>query len=112
MALTGYLPDTCLLIILPLHLTLYLVPGGNFASIFVFSTISLIHLHMIHSEFKHSWDPLFRSCGIVNTLDHHVHHLRPKRNLAHFFTIIDKAMGTYVDPHSLKTLELGHEHIH
>jgi sterol desaturase/sphingolipid hydroxylase (fatty acid hydroxylase superfamily) len=102
-ALTGYLPDTCLLIIVPLHLTLFIVPG-NFQSIVVFASLSLIHLHLIHSEFKHPWDPWLKKLGIVNTMDHHVHHLRPKRNLAHFFTVIDRVMGTYVDPTSLKTL--------
>jgi sterol desaturase/sphingolipid hydroxylase (fatty acid hydroxylase superfamily) len=104
-ALTGYLPDTCLLIILPLHATLFIVPGGNFASVFVFAGVSLLHLHLIHSEFTHSWDPLLRKAGIVNSWDHHVHHLRPRRNFAHFFTAIDRVFGTYDDPFSVPKLK-------
>ena len=104
-ALTGYLPDTCLLIIVPLHLTLYVVDAmtsrANFISVFVFAILSLVHLHCIHSEFENKWDPLFRKWGIVNSWDHHVHHLRPRCNLAHFFVAIDKAFGTYCDPKSI-----------
>jgi len=101
-ALTGYLPDTCLLILLPLHVTFLLLGNlGNLMSVFVFAVGALLHLHCIHSEFQHPWDPFMRTVGIANTWDHHVHHLRPNRNLAHFFVFLDKAMGTYVDPLSL-----------
>eukprot|EP00051_Salpingoeca_urceolata_P010086 m.122882 g.122882 ORF g.122882 m.122882 type:complete len:279 (-) comp16577_c0_seq7:71-907(-) len=100
-ALTGFLPDTVLLILIPLHGTLFIVPGSTFATVVVFATAALIHLHMIHSSFKLPWDHAFRSLGIVNTYDHHVHHIHPKRNLAHFFTSIDRLLGTYVDPANL-----------
>mmetsp|Transcript_21651 Transcript_21651/g.32388 ORF Transcript_21651/g.32388 Transcript_21651/m.32388 type:complete len:307 (-) Transcript_21651:172-1092(-) len=103
-ALTGYLPDTCLLIIVPLHATQWFVPCGNFVTIFAFASISLWHLHMIHSEFPHPWDPYLYKLGLVSTHDHHVHHLRPKKNLAHFFVMYDKMFGTYVDPASLSQL--------
>lgn len=103
-ALTGYLPDTCLLIILPFHLTQVLVPCGNFVTVFAFASLSLWHLHMIHSEFQHPWDPLFRRLGLVTTHDHHGHHLRPKKNLAHFFVMYDKMFGTYIDPSKLSQL--------
>ena len=105
-ALTGYLPDTCLLIIFPLHVTLFLVPNGNLATIFLFSSISLVHLHLIHSEFSHSWDKVLRMIGIVNSWDHHVHHLRPRKNLAHFFVILDKLLGSYQDPLELERLKI------
>jgi sterol desaturase/sphingolipid hydroxylase (fatty acid hydroxylase superfamily) len=94
-ALTGYVPDTCLLILVPLHFTVLTVPYGNFITIFAFATVSLFHLHCIHSEFQHPWDPLLRKIGIVNTWDHHVHHLVPRSNLAHFFVGLDKLMNTY-----------------
>jgi len=103
-ALTGYLPDTCLLIIVPFHLTQCVVPCGNFVTVFAFASIALWHLHMIHSEFAHPWDPLLGKLGLVNTHDHHVHHLRPRKNLAHFFVMYDKMFGTYVDPASLTQL--------
>lgn len=103
-ALTGYLPDTCLLILVPLHTTILVVPGGNFLTVFVFSIASLFHLHCIHSEFQHMWDPFFRQVGIVNSWDHHVHHLKPRKNLAHFFVILDKVMGTYQDPFDMANI--------
>ena len=96
-ALTGYLPDTCLLIILPLHTTMCLVPGTTLADIFVFAGLALFHLHAIHSEFFHPWDATLRACGIVDTSAHHGHHLKPRMNLAHFFVVIDKVYGTYFD---------------
>lgn len=103
-ALTGFIPDTCILIILPLHATLLLVPHGNFATIFVFALGALTHLHLIHSEFSHPHDALFRTLYLVNTQDHHVHHVRPSNNLAHFFTVIDRMFGTYVDPKSVPSI--------
>lgn len=103
-ALTGYLPDTCLLILLPLHATIAVIPGANFLTVFLFSIGSLFHLHCIHSEFQHKWDPIFRTLGIANSYDHHVHHIKPCKNLAHFFVIIDKMFGTYCDPMTVKRL--------
>jgi sterol desaturase/sphingolipid hydroxylase (fatty acid hydroxylase superfamily) len=103
-ALTGHLPDTMLLILLPLHLTLYLVPYGNFSSVFLFSGLALAHLHVLHAEFTSIWDPYMRKLGLVTTLDHHVHHLKPHRNLAHFFTFLDRFLGTYTCPSQLPEL--------
>jgi sterol desaturase/sphingolipid hydroxylase (fatty acid hydroxylase superfamily) len=97
-ALTGFWKDTALLILLPLHVTILAVPNSNFFTVFLFSLGSLLHLHAIHSEFEHAWDPFFRKVGIVNSHDHHVHHLKPRKNLAHFFVAIDKLFGTYEDP--------------
>ena len=97
-ALTGYVPDTCILILLPLHITVLTIPNGSFLTIFLFAIVSLFHLHCIHSEFQHPWDPMLHSFGIVNTWDHHIHHIYPRSNLAHFFVCLDKIMGTYRDP--------------
>lgn len=69
-----------------------------------FPKLWLWHLHMIHSEFEHPWDSVLNKLGLVTTHDHHVHHLRPRKNLAHFFTMYDKMFGTYVDPASLSQL--------
>lgn len=105
-ALTGYVPDTCILILVPLHITVLTVPG-NFLTIFMFAVTSLFHLHCIHSEFQHPWDPTFRALGIVNSWDHHVHHLKPRCNLAHFFVFLDKMFGTYYDPLDSPTLVIA-----
>ena len=111
-ALTGYLPDTCLLILLPLHLTMFIVPA-NLADIFTFTAGALIHLHCIHSEFFHAWDPLLRTLGLVDTSFHHGHHLRPRANLAHFFVGIDKLYGTYFDAaNHMKLKENLGKHVH
>ena len=63
-ALTGYLPDTALLILLPLHITVSIAPWGNFSTVFVFAIMSLFHLHCIHSEFQHPWDTTFRKVRV------------------------------------------------
>lgn len=104
-ALTGFVPDTLVLIVLPFHVTLVTVPCANFLTIFLFAVTALWHLHMIHSEFEHPWDPLLRKLGLVSTWDHHVHHLQPRKNLAHFFTAYDRMFGTYVDPLSVSHLQ-------
>jgi len=101
-ALTGYLPDTALLILAPLHFTVLVAPWGNFLTVLLFAVLSLFHLHCIHSEFEHSWDAAFRRLGLVSSWDHHVHHVLPRKNLAHFFVFLDKMMGTYCDPMSLE----------
>ena len=103
-ALTGYLPDTALLILAPLHATLFLVPA-NFPVVCIFATLALFHLHAIHSEFHHAWDPWLRALGLVDTTFHHGHHVRPRMNLAHFFVLLDKAYGTYVAPDQLSQLQ-------
>ncbi len=87
-ALTGFLPDTCLLIIVPLHFTVSVIPNGNFATVFVFALISLFHLHCIHSEFEHCWDPLLRRVGIVNSWDHHVVRVYYMNNLFTSFSLL------------------------
>jgi len=102
-ALTGHFPDTFLLVLLPLHFTYCVVPC-NALTLALFSFLSMVHLHCIHSEFVNPWDDYLHFFGLVNTYDHHVHHLRPQRNLAHFFTGIDKVFGTYTDPKSVKEL--------
>lgn len=104
-ALTGYLPDTALLILAPLHATLFIVPGGSFADVLVFAALSLLHLHCIHSEFHHAWDPLLRRLGLVDTTFHHGHHLKPRMNLAHFFVVIDKFYGTFADPKAMARIQ-------
>lgn len=107
-ALTGFVPDTCILILLPLHITVLTVPYGSFVTIFMFSICSLFHLHCIHSEFQHPWDRTFRKLGLVNSWDHHIHHIYPRNNLAHFFVGLDKVMGTYVDPVGVGHLIIDH----
>jgi sterol desaturase/sphingolipid hydroxylase (fatty acid hydroxylase superfamily) len=87
-----------LLILLPLHVSLFLVPTASFLSVGVFASLSLVHLHCIHSEFVNPWDSLLRKCGLVDSTFHHVHHLVPRSNLAHFFVGLDKLYGTYQDP--------------
>jgi len=102
-ALTGHFPDTMLLVLFPLHFTYCIVPT-NLITVSIFSAGAMFHLHAIHSEFKHAWDEAFGALGIVNTYDHHVHHLRPRKNLAHFFIAIDKVFGTYKNPKDMKEL--------
>lgn len=111
-ALTGHWPDTFMLVLIPLHFTMCIVDHffpANAITYGLFSFFSMVHLHCIHSEFLHSWDKYLHFFGLVNTYDHHVHHLRPRKNLAHFFVFIDKIFGTYESPKSCSELVFEHE---
>jgi lathosterol oxidase len=37
-------------------------------------------LTLIHAEYRHPWDPLFRALGWGTAADHHVHHSLFKYN--------------------------------
>lgn len=55
-------------------------------------------LALIHSEYRHPWDPLFKTFGLGTAADHHVHHAKFKYNYGHLFMYWDMACGTYLDP--------------
>lgn len=57
-----------------------------------------MHALTIHAEYDHPWEPTLAAVGVVTAASHHVHHVRPKRNLGHTFTYWDRMMGTYLDP--------------
>lgn len=64
-------------------------------------------LTLIHSEYPHPWDPLFRKLGFGTAADHHVHHKLFKYNYGHLFMYWDMAAGTYKDPSTVKYFNVG-----
>ena len=101
-AFDGSFMDTICMILIPLYLTANIV-RTNMWSYAAFGTIYGNYLCLIHSEYSHSFDPLFRMLGIGTAGDHHVHHKLFKYNYGHLFMIWDRFLfGTYKSPLELK----------
>lgn len=96
-AFNGSPADTFLMILVPLAITARLVPA-NVWSYMAFGSLYANWLTMIHSEYSHPWDPLFRSLGFGTSGDHHVHHKLFKFNFGHLFMYWDMVCGTYKNP--------------
>eukprot|EP00429_Kryptoperidinium_foliaceum_P128006 CAMPEP_0176266880 /NCGR_PEP_ID=MMETSP0121_2-20121125/42873_1 /TAXON_ID=160619 /ORGANISM="Kryptoperidinium foliaceum, Strain CCMP 1326" /LENGTH=347 /DNA_ID=CAMNT_0017606929 /DNA_START=57 /DNA_END=1100 /DNA_ORIENTATION=- len=99
-AFDGSVVDTTCMIVIPLALTARIVPS-NVWSYIAFGTLYANWLVLIHSEFAHPWDPLFRRLGFGTAADHHVHHRLFVFNYGHLFMYWDRVLGTYKDPKSL-----------
>jgi sterol desaturase/sphingolipid hydroxylase (fatty acid hydroxylase superfamily) len=96
-AFNGSPSDTFLMILVPLAITARLVPA-NVWSYMAFGSLYANWLTMIHSEYAHPWDPLFRLMGFGTSGDHHVHHKLFIYNFGHLFMYWDMALGTYKNP--------------
>mmetsp|Transcript_75964 Transcript_75964/g.149074 ORF Transcript_75964/g.149074 Transcript_75964/m.149074 type:complete len:130 (-) Transcript_75964:74-463(-) len=107
-AFDGSILDTTFMIIVPFVITARIVPA-NVWSYMTFGTLYANWLVLIHSEFAHPWDPLFRRIGFGTASDHHVHHRLFVFNYGHLFTYWDRLMGTYKSPAVLagKTFNKG-----
>ena len=102
-AFSASIKDVIVLIIFPLYITTNLI-HTNAWTYMVFGTIYSSYLMLIHSEYKHPWDNLFRWVGIGIGSDHHVHHLKFKWNFGHFFTWWDRLFNTYRHPSTVKEI--------
>lgn len=96
-AFDGSVTDTMLMIILPFVVVARLVPA-NVWSYMTFGALYANWLVLIHSEYVHPWDGVFRMLGFGTAADHHVHHKFFVFNYAHLFMYWDKLFGTYRDP--------------
>lgn len=96
-AFNGSATDTFLMILVPLALTARLV-HCNVWSYMAFGSLYANWLTLIHAEYSHPWDPLFRKLGLGTAADHHVHHKLFKFNYGHTFMYWDRLFGTYMDP--------------
>jgi sterol desaturase/sphingolipid hydroxylase (fatty acid hydroxylase superfamily) len=83
-AFNGSPADTFLMILVPLALTARCV-NANVWSYMAFGSLYANWLTMIHSEYVHPWDGLFRALGFGTAADHHVHHKLFKYNFGHTF---------------------------
>jgi sterol desaturase/sphingolipid hydroxylase (fatty acid hydroxylase superfamily) len=96
-AFNGSLTDTLLMIIVPFLVVVRIVPA-NVWSYMTFGSIYANWLVLIHSEYAHPWDAVFRKIGFGTASDHHVHHRFFVFNYGHLFMYWDRLAGTYRDP--------------
>lgn len=83
-AFNGSVADTVLMILVPLIITARLV-NANVWSYMAFGSLYANWLTLIHSEYAHPWDSLFRGIGFGTAADHHIHHKLFKFNFGHLF---------------------------
>jgi len=96
-AFNGSPTDTFLMILVPLVVTSRLV-HANVWSYMAFGSIYANWLTLIHAEYAHPWDGVFRQLGFGTAADHHVHHKLFIYNFGHLFMYWDRLLGTYKDP--------------
>jgi sterol desaturase/sphingolipid hydroxylase (fatty acid hydroxylase superfamily) len=97
-AFNGSIPDTVLMILLPLYATANIVRDCNIWTYMAFGSMYANWLVLIHSEYVFPWDGIFRKLGLGTPGDHHVHHKVFKYNYGHLFMWFDQLGGTYRDP--------------
>lgn len=98
-AFDGSVPDTAIMILLPLFVTAHIVRDCNVWTYMAFGSSYANWLTLIHSEVIFPWEPrLFRSLGLGTSADHHVHHKFFKYNFGHLFMWFDMIVGTYRNP--------------
>ncbi len=93
-AFNGSYIDTIMMIIFPLLITSQLI-HTNIWSYITFGTLYANWLVLIHSEYSHPWDFLFKLVGFGTPGDHHVHHKLFIYNYGHLFMYWDILYGTY-----------------
>jgi len=97
-AFDGSVPDTALMILLPLFVTAHVVRGCNVWTYMAFGSTYANWLTLIHSEVTFPWEPTFRKLGLGTAADHHIHHKFFKYNFGHTFMWFDWIAGTYRNP--------------
>lgn len=105
-AFNGSFYDTAVMILIPLFTTANLV-HCNVWSYMAFGSSYAAWLTLIHSEYAHPWDPLFRRLGFGTAADHHVHHKLFIFNYGHLFMYWDRLCGSYRDPTTIKQFNEG-----
>jgi sterol desaturase/sphingolipid hydroxylase (fatty acid hydroxylase superfamily) len=105
-AFDGSPTDTFLMILVPLYLTALCVPA-NVWSYMAFGSLYANWLVLIHAEYPHVWDGVFRRIGFGTAADHHVHHKLFKYNFGHTFMYWDRIFGTYRDPADVSLFNKG-----
>jgi len=95
-AFNGSIGDTMIMILVPLYITALTVPA-NVWTYMAFGAIYASWLTLIHSEFHHPWDWLFRVVGLGTVADHHVHHKLYNYNYGHLTMWWDFLFRTYKD---------------
>lgn len=86
-AFNGSPADTFFMILIPLAATARCVPA-NVWSYMTFGALYANWLVLIHAEYRHPWDRLFRHLGFGTAADHHVHHKLFNYNYGHLFMYV------------------------
>jgi sterol desaturase/sphingolipid hydroxylase (fatty acid hydroxylase superfamily) len=97
-AFDGSVPDTAIMILIPLFVTAHVCRNANVWTYMAFGSTYANWLTLIHSEVAFPWEPLFRKLGLGTAADHHVHHKFFRWNYGHLFMWWDWGLGTYRDP--------------
>lgn len=97
-AFDGSVPDTAIMILLPLFVTAHVVRDCNVWTYMAFGSTYANWLTLIHSEVTFPWERMFRYFGLGTAADHHVHHKFFKYNFGHLFMWFDWLAGTYRSP--------------
>ena len=105
-AFNGSIADTFFMILVPLFCTARLV-SANVWSYMAFGTLYANWLTLIHAEYAHPWENIFRMLGFGTSADHHVHHKLFKFNYGHTFMYWDKLFGTYRNPTDVSDFNKG-----
>lgn len=100
-AFDGSPGDTFLMIIVPLLVTAQCV-HCNVWSYIAFGSTYAGWLTLLHSEYHHPWDKMFRKLGLGTAGDHHVHHKQFVYNYGHLVMWLDMLLGTYKHPDTIK----------
>jgi alternative squalene epoxidase len=100
-AFNGSAMDTFLMILLPLYITSQII-DANVWSYMAFGSLYANWLTLIHSEYHHPWETLFRTIGLGTAADHHVHHKLFNYNYGHLFMYYDWIFGTYKNPTTVR----------
>jgi sterol desaturase/sphingolipid hydroxylase (fatty acid hydroxylase superfamily) len=107
-AFNGSVPDTISLILIPLFLTHQVCRSVNNWTFVAFGTLYATQFTLIHCEFHHPWDFIFKMMGIGTAEDHSMHHALVTCNYGHFFTIYDRILGTYRDGRTSNKMTSSH----
>lgn len=105
-AFNGSFLDTFCMILIPLFITKSVI-HTNVWSYMAFGSLYANWLTLIHSEYVHLWDGVFRLIGFGTAADHHVHHKVFKYNYGHLFMYWDKAFQTYMNPRDIELFNKG-----
>lgn len=107
-AFSANVKDTVSLILIPLFLTHHVCRDVNNVTFAAFGTIYAAQFTLIHCEFPHPWDPLFRLIGFGTAEDHNIHHAYFNYNYGHFFMYCDWIFGTFRSGETCPKLRSSH----
>jgi len=97
-AFDGSVPDTAIMILIPLFVTAHVCRNANVWTYMAFGSMYANWLTLIHSEVAFPWEPAFRMMGLGTAADHHVHHKFFRWNYGHLFMWWDWVASTYRSP--------------